>query len=72
MDSVRAVDLLAFARALIDIDSTTGREQAVAAFIARTLRDLGWHVDEQPLADGRCNVIARNTEVARPSSGRYP
>lgn len=52
-------DLLAFARALIDIDSTTGREQEVAAFISRTLRDLGWHVDEQPLGDGRFNVIAR-------------
>lgn len=53
------VELLAFARALIDIDSTTGREQEVAGFIARTLRDLGWHVDEQPLGDGRFNVIAR-------------
>jgi len=53
------VDLLAFARTLIDIDSTTGREQEVAAFISRTLRDLGWHVDEQPLGDGRFNVIAR-------------
>lgn len=53
------VDLLAFARALIDIDSTTGREQEVAAFISRALRDLGWHVDEQPLGDGRFNVIAR-------------
>jgi acetylornithine deacetylase len=52
-------ELLAFARALIDIDSTTGREQDVAGFIAGTLRGLGWHVDEQPLADGRFNVIAR-------------
>lgn len=52
-------ELLAFARALIDIDSTTGREQEVAGFIARTLRDRGWHVDEQPLADGRFNIIAR-------------
>ncbi|MCR4376139.1 MAG: M20/M25/M40 family metallo-hydrolase [Acidobacteria bacterium] len=58
MDSV-AERLLAFARALIDIDSTTGREQEVAAFISRTLRDLDWHVDEQPLGDGRFNVIAR-------------
>lgn len=52
-------DLVALARALIDIDSTTGREQDVAAFIARTLRELGWHVDEQPLNNGRFNVIAR-------------
>ncbi len=60
MDSV---ELIAFARALVDIDSTTGREQEVAAFISRTLRDLGWHVDEQPLSDGRFNVIARVREA---------
>ena len=51
--------LIDFARALIDIDSTTGREQEVATFIARTLRDRGWHVDQQPLTDGRFNIIAR-------------
>ena len=59
MDSVTDFDLAGFARALVDIDSTTGREQEVAAFIARSLRELGWQVDEQPLADGRLNVIAR-------------
>ena len=52
-------DLVAFARALVDIDSTTGKEQWAGALIARTLRDLGWHVDEQPVADGRFNVIAK-------------
>jgi acetylornithine deacetylase len=57
-------ELIAFTRALVDIDSTTGREQEVAAFISRTLRERGWHVDEQPLADGRFNVIAR---IAEPS-----
>lgn len=56
---MRIEDCVALTRALIDIDSTTGREQEVAAFISRTLRERGWHVDEQPLADGRCNVIAR-------------
>jgi acetylornithine deacetylase len=55
-------ELVAFARALVDIDSTTGREQEAGAFIARTLRDLGWHVDEQALTDGRFNVIARIDE----------
>lgn len=52
-------ELVSFVRALVDIDSTTGREQEVARFIAHTLRGLGWHVEEQPLNDGRCNVIAR-------------
>ena len=55
-------DLVGFARALVDIDSTTGREQEAGAVIARTLRNLGWHVDEQPLGDGRFNVIARIAE----------
>lgn len=53
------LNVVAFARALVDIDSTTGREHEAGAFIARTLREAGWHVDEQPLADGRFNVIAR-------------
>ena len=52
------VDPVAFARQLIDIDSTTGREGEVAGVIASFLRDRGYSVLEQPLADGRCNVIA--------------
>lgn len=55
MDSIDPVGLT---RALVDIDSTTGREQAVAAYLSDTLRRLGWTVQEQLLADGRCNVIA--------------
>jgi len=51
-------ELLSFARALVDIDSTTGHEQEAGRFLSRTLRDMGWHVDEQPLPDGRFNVIA--------------
>jgi len=57
------VGLVALARALVDIDSTTGREREVAMFIARTLRELDWHVDEQPIGDGRFNIIARVSEA---------
>lgn len=57
------VGLVALTRALVDIDSTTGRERDVATFIARTLRELGWHVDEQPISDGRFNVVARVSEA---------
>lgn len=53
------IDVVTLTRALVDIESTTGQEQRVAGFIAQTLRDAGWHVDEQPLSDGRFNVIAR-------------
>jgi acetylornithine deacetylase len=43
-------------RELVDIDSTTGREEAAGAVLARVLRDLGYTVIEQPVSDGRCNV----------------
>ena len=57
MDSVRgsgigdqgSVDHLALARQLIDIESTTGHEGAVAKFLAGFLRDRGYSVLEQPL-----------------------
>jgi acetylornithine deacetylase len=55
VDSVALID---FARALIDIDSTTGREGDAAAFIARHLRSLGYNVTEQPVSDGRFNILA--------------
>jgi acetylornithine deacetylase len=49
-----AVDPVALARELIDIDSTTGREGEVAAHLAGVLRARGYSVLEQPLdsADG--------------------
>jgi acetylornithine deacetylase len=49
---------LALTRALIDIDSTTGREGEACAFVARTLRDFGYTVVEQPVTAGRFNVYA--------------
>jgi acetylornithine deacetylase len=55
---VDQVDPVALARLLIDIDSTTGREGEVAATLSRYLRDRGYSVLEQPLANGRSNVIA--------------
>ena len=52
---MNAVD---FARQLIDIDSTTGREQAAGDWLVRALRALGYRVAEQPVTDGRRNVLA--------------
>jgi acetylornithine deacetylase len=51
-------DPLAFARALINIDSTTGREAEAGAWLAAQLRALGYTVVEQPLPRGCANVIA--------------
>lgn len=52
------VDPVALAQRLIDIDSTTGREAEVASVLAGYLRERGYSVLEQPLKDGRSNVIA--------------
>ena len=56
MDTVAAV---AFARELIDIDSTTGKEQAAGEWLAARLTQLGYTVERQPVGDGRFNVFAR-------------
>ena len=59
------VDLIAFARGLVDIDSTTGREGEAGAWLVRMLRDRGYHVVEQPVSDGRFNVLALSEESPR-------
>ena len=56
MDTLATV---AFARELIDIDSTTGREQQAGAWLANRLEGLGYRVDRQPVSDGRFTVFAR-------------
>jgi acetylornithine deacetylase len=53
------VDPVAFARGLIDIDSTTGREGEAGRWLARELRELGFAVIEQPVDGDRGNVLAR-------------
>jgi acetylornithine deacetylase len=57
MDPV--IDPAALARTLIDIDSTTGSEADVGGWLAAFLRERGYGVSEQPVADGRFNVFAR-------------
>jgi acetylornithine deacetylase len=53
------MDPIALTRALVDIDSTTGREGEAASWVARDLRHRGYAVTEQPVSDGRFNVFAR-------------
>ncbi len=52
--------LVDLARALIDIDSTTGREAEACVWLAERLRAVGFRVTEQPLAggEGRANLLA--------------
>lgn len=58
------MDPVAFARGLIDIDSTTGREGEAARWLVRELHALGFSVTEQRVDGDRVNVIA----TAAPSS----
>ncbi len=53
-----AAPLVDLARNLIDIDSTSGREAAATAWLARCLRERGYQVTEQPVAGDRVNVVA--------------
>lgn len=53
-----AIDPVALTCALVDIDSTTGREGAAGQWLARYLRTLGYTVSEQRVDDTRFNVLA--------------
>jgi len=52
------IDLVGLTRALVDIDSTTGREGAAALFLSRYLSELGFTVVEQQVDAQRFNVLA--------------
>jgi acetylornithine deacetylase len=52
------LETLAFARSLIDIDSTTGREAEAGHWLAARLGALGYNVFEQKVARGCANVLA--------------
>jgi acetylornithine deacetylase len=55
MAALSVVDL---ARALVDIDSTTGREAEACGWLAGHLRERGFQVTEQPVSAGRANILA--------------
>jgi acetylornithine deacetylase len=52
------VDPVALTRALVDIDSTTGQEEAAGEFLVNYLRELGFAVVTQPVDATRFNVLA--------------
>jgi acetylornithine deacetylase len=55
MDSI---GIVALARTLVDIDSTTGREAEAGRVLAAWLGGRGWTVTEQPVEGDRVNVLA--------------
>ena len=52
------LDPVGLTRALVDIDSTTGREHACGEWLARYLRDFGYRITEQPVSGDRFNIYA--------------
>lgn len=58
------LDIVAFARSLVDIDSTTGREQEAGEWIVAALLARGYAVERQSVDGVRFNVLAT---VGRPT-----
>lgn len=56
--SAPPVDVVALTRSLVDIDSTTGREERAGRWLTDYLLHLGFHVREQPVGGGRFNILA--------------
>ena len=65
LSAATTVDPIALTRALVDIDSTTGREGEAGRYLSRYLSDLGWTVVEQPVSGERANIVA--TRSASPA-----
>ncbi len=61
-----AMDVVAFTRQLVDIESTTGNEGRVADFLHRELSRLGYRASKMPVEGERCNVFATSPQQARP------
>jgi acetylornithine deacetylase len=58
VDPISLADLVSLTRALVDIDSTTGREGQAGRWLSRYLRRAGYAVVEQPVDQHRFNVMA--------------
>jgi acetylornithine deacetylase len=61
------MDPVAFARGLIDIDSTTGREGDAGRWLASRLHELGFSVTEQRVDNDRFNVLATASPASAPT-----
>lgn len=52
------IELVSLARALVDIDSTSGREQEASRWVSHWLAARGYSIVEQPVSEDRFNVLA--------------
>src|SRR5580698_851269 len=60
------MDVAAFTRQLVDIESTTGNEGRVANFLHRELSRLGYRTGKMAVEGERCNVFATSPQQPHP------
>lgn len=60
------MDVVAFTRQLVDIESITGHEAPVADFLHGELTRMGYHTQQIPAAPDRNNVLATSPQQPRP------
>jgi acetylornithine deacetylase len=63
---LHSMDLVAFTRSLVDIDSTTGSEGQAGEFLLQRLQRLGFVAEKMPVETERFNVFATWPEQPRP------
>jgi acetylornithine deacetylase len=61
------MDPVALTRQLIDIESITGKEGALATFLAGFLEGLGYAVERMPVEGERFNLFAKPAHVDQPA-----
>jgi acetylornithine deacetylase len=61
------MDVVAFTRQLVDIESITGNEGPVGDFLQRELSGLGYEARKTPVEGARCNVFATSPEQPKPA-----
>jgi acetylornithine deacetylase len=61
------MDVVAFTRKLVDIESITGNEAAVGEAIFRELEALGYQTTKMPVEGDRCNVLATSPQEPHPA-----
>ncbi len=61
------LELAAFTRQLVDIESITGNEGPVGDFLHRELRLRGFQTEKIPVEGARCNLFATSSQEPRPA-----
>lgn len=61
------MDVVAFTRQLVDIESITGNEAHVGEMVHNQLIRLGYKADNLPVEGNRCNVYATSPQQPKPS-----